>query len=473
MLLAVRRTNKPPFRVEDQRALTAIAQVANETIRGRSEVRRLHRLANTDRLTGLLNYRAFQLALDELRTEHRGDELVALIFIDVDNFKSINDTYGHEAGNVVLATVAERIHSVIAEPNLVARVGGDEFAVLLRHLRSGDEIDALQSKIQSKVARPIAVEGAIISLRISQGVALSEPGQADLTRLVDIADRRMYESRGNTLIAPQVTAPVDADADADLGIVLSLREGILDRRLKFVYQPIVDLRTRRTVAVEALVRYTDPVHGEVPVSLLLSEAERFGLLPELSEQLLELSFAALDRVRQRFPGLRRMHLNVSLEQILSDMFTDLVAEQCEAQPGVELVLEVHEGSLHTVSPEVIARVADFVERSPSTRLAVDDIGRAYTGLAILRDLPFATWKIDKSVAQNFQNERATALTRALVLAGNSLGAEIVFEGIETEAQHDWLLGLGATLGQGFLYGHPMPAEELTDWLAHNERAAVE
>lgn len=458
-LVAVRRAGQPPFRIEDQRVLSAIAQVANETIRGRKEVHRLRRLANTDRLTGLLNYRAFQVTLDELSEWHDPDNLVALIFIDIDNFKTINDTYGHEVGNSVLKVIAERLRSTIGDRGMVSRVGGDEFVVLLQHLASRTEAEAVQQQLAQQVSVPIELEEATISVRLSQGIAFSTPGQQDLSQLVELADRRMYESRGNRLEVTVGGRYPDANLGNEPGIVIALREGILQRRLQLVYQPVIDLRTQQVIAVEALMRYTDPVHGNVPVALVLSEAERLGLLPALSEQLLELSVHTLERIRERFPDLRRVHLNISIAQLIDEKFTRMVDELTAQHPDFELVLEVNESSLRDSTPKTIELVADFA-RTSRTRLAIDDIGKTYTGLASLRDFPFAIWKVDSSVVQHFRHERSGALVRGLLSAANELHVDLIFEGIETEAQHEWLLGLGAGLGQGYLYGRPVSVEEL-------------
>lgn len=468
-LVAVRTAGQPPFRIEDHRVLSAIAQLANETIRGRKEVYRLRRLANTDRLTGLLNYRAFQMTLDELSASHTSDNLVALIFIDIDNFKSINDNYGHEVGNTVLKVVAERLQPLIPPFGTVSRVGGDEFVILLQHLASHTEAESVQQLLHERISTPIDVDGAVLSLRISQGIAFSSPGQQDLSLLVELADRRMYESRGKQLETAAGDGFPARSSAAQHGVVIALREGILERRLQLVYQPIIDLETQRVIAVEALMRYTDPVHGTIPVALVLSEAQRLGLLPALSEQLLELSMQNLSHIRTRFPELRRVHLNISLAQLIDDSFTRMVTELTSQHPELELVLEVNETSMRDSTTKTIELVDAFARESRA-RLAIDDIGKAYTGLASLRDFPFSVWKVDCGVLQHFRHERSAALVRGLVQMTDELGVELIFEGIETEAQNEWLQELGGKFGQGFLFGRPVSIEEL---LLRLESAGVE
>lgn len=458
-LVAVRRAGQPPFHAEDQHVLSAIAQVANETIRGRNETHRLRQLANTDRLTGLLNYRAFQVALDDLNQRHNADNLVALIFIDIDNFKGINDTYGHEAGNSVLKVFAQRLQSVVASPGIVSRVGGDEFVILLQHLTSPADAEAVQRRLTEQVTTPVELDGAVIPLGISQGVAFSTPGQQDLSPLVELADRRMYESRGSRLETAVSSGYSDSLTNNGPGVVLALRDGILQRRLQLVYQPIVDLHTQEIIAVEALMRYNDPVHGTVAATFVLSEAERLGLLPVLSEQLLELSIQTLECIRERFPELRRLHLNISLAQLIDENFTRMVGELTAAQPDFELVLEVNESSLRNSTPRTIGIVEEFVQSS-QVCLAIDDIGKSYTGLASLRDFPFKVWKVDNTVVQEFRHERSDALVRGLLSIANELQVDLIFEGVENEAQHEWLLGHDARFGQGYFYGRPVSFEEL-------------
>lgn len=457
-LVAVRRAGNPPFRLEDRQILDSIAQIANETVRSRREVRSLRRIANTDRLTGLLNYRAFQATLDDLSDRHHEDNFVALIFIDIDNFKSINDSYGHEAGNEILQTIAQRIQECIAEPNLVARVGGDEFVVLLQYLSSRADAEAVQQQLRDRVNRPVQMPGSVIPIRISQGIAYSTPGQQDLSALVELADRRMYASRG-TLIDSRSPAEAPITGSDSAGISLALRDAIIKHRLQLVYQPIVDLEHDRVVALEALVRYTDPQHGLVSTDLLLSEAARFNLFGTLSEQVIESAASALTRIQTLFPELKSVHVNVALEQLLDPELQQRLRLIAEEQPELELVLEVNEQSLRHSSREIIERVSGFLERVPA-RLAIDDIGQAYTGLSSLRDYPFEIWKVDRDMVLHFENERSLPLAAGILSAANTLSARVVFEGVETGAQDAWLRTLGAKYAQGYLYGRPLSLDEL-------------
>src|SRR5690606_16656177 len=181
-----------------------------------------------------------------------------------------------------------------------------------------------------------------------------------------------YESRGNRLATPDGNGRFDPRPKNEPGIVLALREGIKQRRLKLVYQPVIDLKQHEIVAVEALMRYTDPRHGVVPVALLLSEAERLGLLPELSDQLLRLAVQTVVRIRQRYPELHRLHFNISLAQMLDERFTRLVDDINSEHPDITLVLEINESSLRDSSPDTVDAVEDFAARSEAI-LAIDDI----------------------------------------------------------------------------------------------------
>ena len=461
-LLATRRPGRSPFRLEDRQILDAIAQVANETIRARKEVHSLRRMANTDRLTGLLNYRAFQATLDDLSAHHRDDNLVALIFIDIDDFKSINDTYGHEAGNEVLQTLAKRIDALIAEPHLVARVGGDEFVIMLQHLGSRDEAEAIQQQLRDQVNRPVQVQGAMISIRISQGIAFSAPDQHDLSALVELADRRMYASRGK-LLSTDVTddEPVRPGVNQSKtgGISLTLRDAILQHRLQLVYQPIIDLRTNEVTALEALVRYRDTKFGLVSTEFLLGEAARFNILGELSRQVIEEAMSALERVNGLFPTLRRMHVNVSLEQLFDGEIHQLVRAVTAKRPGLELVLEINEQSLRHSTPEGVERAKGITNRLP-VLLAIDDIGKAHTALPAVRDYDFSVWKIDRDLMLHFKHERSGPLALGALGLANELSAEVVFEGVETPDQDEWLRSFGAQYAQGYLYGRPLALDEL-------------
>lgn len=269
----------------------------------------------------------------------------------------------------------------------------------------------------------------------------------------------MYESRGNRLDTLSSNGRFDPPTRNEPGVVLALREGIVQKRLDLVYQPIVDLDSQTVVALEALLRYTDPEHGPQDVHFMLNEAERLGLLPQLSTQVLELCVEGIQRIRQRYPELQRMHLNVTLAQLLDAHFTKLVNQLTEEYPGIDLVLEVNEDSLKEITPDVIQRIDAFSERSRSI-LSIDDIGQGYTGLASLRDFPAKVWKVDRSIIKQFSHERSEPLVRGLMRTAEALDVQVIFEGIETEQQHAWLLEIGARYGQGFLYGRPVSLDEL-------------
>lgn len=468
-LVVARKVRQRPLSSSDRNFLEAIASVARESLRVHHEIQRLDTLSNTDDLTGIPNYRAFRIAVHRLSEETTTDGLVAIIYIDADNFKMINDNYGHPVGNVVLRTIAKRLTDAVGPHDMVARVGGDEFAILVTTALSETDVEEKSLHIGDVVNEPVDVDGMLIPISITQGISYSQHGRSDLSRLMEEADERMYAARGKRLgvladedenerrIATEAHEHPKDDA------VSALQAAIVDNRLTQVYQPIFDYETKELVAIEALVRYTDPELGPMSVPFILHEAHRLGLSSRLSIDMVSQSLKDFRRFRRVMPELRRLHININVEQLVNYKFRHSLEEHLDHNPDVTIVLELHEVSLRTVSDEVAEHADAYAQRKNLT-LAIDDVGTDYSELFTLTRFPIQMVKVDKRVVGAYHNQKTAIVLTNLLALGEQMGFETVFEGVETAQQVEFLSGIGARYMQGYVLSRPIAANELVSRL---------
>lgn len=451
-----------PFSHSDKLFVEATAAIARESLRVDLEMRRLRSLSNTDPLTGLLNYRAFRATLSTLDDQLLDTGLIAAVYIDVDDFKSINDHYGHEVGNVVLKEIGQRLAATADSRAVVARVGGDEFVVLISGARSPQEVEEAAKQVDAALAAPVETDRGLLPISVSHGISYARAGEHDLSLLTEEADRRMYATRRTALTEetrPQPGAPRRGLSSEGGGLVEALRAAILDGRLERVYQPIVDRRSGVIVAVEALVRYTDPQSGSVPVPLILHEAERLGLMTSLAVDMLQGSVTDFVRFQKTSPELRRLHVNINVDQLTNARFRDEINAVREQYPEVEVVLELNELSLRSASDAMITDAAQFVTTA-GLLLAIDDMGSDFSEMKAFTRFPISVVKLDKGIIDSIGEPRLPVVLNCVLTLGGNLGFTTVFEGVETPEQDAFLEGVGAQYVQGFLYGRPVSAEEL-------------
>lgn len=445
-----RKVWQRPFVNTDVIVIHLLSHQAGESLRIGNEVARLNRSATTDALTGLANYRAFQEVLTRIGSELDPYHMVGLIYIDVDNFKFINDTYGHENGNTVLREVARRINKAIETPEVAARMGGDEFAVVLPDLVSHDDGEAKVAQLASSVSAPVNVHGAAIPVKISLGISFSSPGQKDLTTLVERADQEMYATRREHFTRKESLPNTTIGA---------LEKAITEDRLDVVYQPIVDMISNQVVGLEALVRYTDPAMGVMPAPLIAHEAARMGLLSQLSRSVLERVRRDFPRFQREAPALARVHVNIPVSMLHDRQFCRQYQSLTAEIPGAQLVLELVEDSFEDI-PEELARRARQVSCEEGVLLALDDFGAEYSNLLVLMDYDFSVLKVSKRLTDRVGTPAAEEIITSVVSLSNRMGMQAVFEGVETSTQASELVDLGVKFAQGFLYGRPLSAEEL-------------
>ncbi len=434
---------------------------------------RLTHQAMHDGLTGLANRVLLRSRLEQaLRRPRPGALPPALLFLDLDGFKGVNDTFGHAQGDALLIAAATRLREQVGLQDVVARMGGDEFAVLLESPRDRQAVLDIAHRITSALKVPFRVFGRETAGSASLGVAIAEPidSAGDVLRHADVA---MYLAKANgrgryELFEPRMLESVVGR----LGLQADLRRALDDpdnRELLLDYQPIVELATQRVVGVEALLRWDHPVQGRITPAIFVPLAEETGLIIPLGRRALHLACRDSAPWVREYPGMH-VTVNLSARQLpdpaLSSEVSDALATS--GLPPASLVLELTESAIMQ-QPERSAQV--FRElRGLGVRLAIDDFGTGYSSLSYLQQLPAAILKIDRSFLTSLdQGPNGATLVRGIIGLANGLELITVAEGIETEEQATILRALGCSCGQGTFFSPPLPASEVGAWL---EDAAV-
>jgi diguanylate cyclase (GGDEF)-like protein/PAS domain S-box-containing protein len=417
-----------------------------------------------DPLTGLANRAFFHEQLEHavsMRTENESG--TAVVFIDLDEFKQINDQHGHSVGDEVLATLGERLKTLIRAGDSVARLGGDEFAVLLTAVREPAEAAIVAERLLEQIAAPIDVAGRQLSLTASIGIALGGTG----AELLKQADAAMYRAKLNgDADYAFYDDELDQTALNRFKRIAELREAIADKQFSLAYQPVVNLDPFEVVGLEALLRWQHPTLGEVQPLDFIPLAEESGLIVQIGRwALLEACFY-VSRLRELLGRDVEIAVNVSARQLQHPEFVDHVdnALQRADLPPHLLTLELTESVL--VASGERAEQQLNVLKSRGVKLALDDFGTGYASLAYLRRLPVDIVKIDRSFTAKIDSGAADlALLEGIVGLGKALGLQLVAEGIERDAQQGIVRGLGCHGAQGFHFGRPAPAAVATLSLA--------
>ena len=428
-----------------------------------------------DSLTGLANRALFANRVEHaLIRSARRREPMAVLFLDLDDFKTINDTLGHAEGDDLLVAVAERLRGCLRVGDTAARLGGDEFAVLLDELAGWDEAVAVARRILESLRAPFLLLSREVTIGASIGITVSR-GDDGADVLLRDADVAMYTAKNEGKNRYVTFAPeMHRQIVERLGLRDDLRRA-LERgdELHLRYHPIVDLPGGAVRGLEALVRWTHPERGLISPADFIPLAEESGLIVPLGRYVLQEAFLAARRFERDHGGERFLTVNLSGRQLAeSDLTADVAALLASSGlPASRVVLEITESLLLQDSAAVVARLEEL--RRLGVLLAVDDFGTGYSSLAYLRRFPVNILKIDKSfVDQVDVSPEGAALTRAIVDLADGLGLRTIAEGIERRSQADALSALGCRLGQGFHFARPMTATEVGELLSGPGRAVA-
>ncbi|MEZ5320584.1 MAG: EAL domain-containing protein [Microthrixaceae bacterium] len=417
-----------------------------------------------DSLTALPNKALFRDRLDlVLRGLDRRGGCVAVAFIDLDNFKTVNDSLGHHVGDELLMIVADRLRLCIRDNDTAARLGGDEFAVMMDRIDNEAEAAVIGQRIVEALAEPMVIGDQLVSGGASLGLACTTPEVGlDANELLRNADLAMYaaKARGRGRLA-HYEPSMHSEAVARLGLEAALRGAVARGELSLAYQPILDTTARRWCAAEALARWNHPERGSVPPSLFIEVAESSGLIDEIGEFVLDTALGTARRWIDEF-GVERapvMHVNLSPRQLLNAAVVTRVSAAL-ALHGVDpsfLVLEITEGAL--ISDPVLAarRLSELSELG--IRLAVDDFGTGYSSLSYLHQFPIDILKIDGSFVDRLLLPEQGPMVEAIVRLAHILGLSAVAEGVESEPQNRRLAELGCDQVQGYHLARPMSAPD--------------
>ncbi len=458
---------------DDLGVVREYVSVFSDITKRKRDEEQIRQQAYYDALTGLPNRSLLfdRLAQSTIAARREG-WLLALLFIDLDRFKEVNDTLGHVVGDELLQDVANRLRECVREVDTVSRFGGDEFVLLLQDLADVNDAALVADKVIDVMSEPFCLAGREVHVGASIGITLYPTDADNAEAMLRNADMAMYRAKEagrnryqyfTQCMQEQVKAAVDMERD--------LRQALERHELELYYQPIVDAVTNELISVEALLRWNHPSLGAVPPDRFIPLAEESGLIGVIGDWVLKTACAQARRWRSS--GLKiGMSVNLSCGQRSLGLTSWSLASilQDTGLPGEALTLEITEGVLVEDSAEVVDWLLGFKRLGVS--LSVDDFGTGYSSLSYLKKFPVDVLKIDRAFVSDMVNSRQDAsLVKAILAVGKSLGLKLVAEGVETEQQRELLSAYGCSYLQGYLFGGPMPVDIFDNWV--QERAMMD
>ncbi len=435
---------------------------------------RMQRMANYDSLTGLPNRSLFNHLVGQVLTEaRRADEYGALMVVDVSRIGAISDTLGHDAASELICTIGRRFRCALRDPDILARIDGSKFAVVLPQIEKREHAGIVAQKLIASLDEPIVAGGHNLQVSASIGIAVYLEDSADTTSLVRLADVAMAKAAesgfGNFLFYRD---EMDQRAKEHLRIENELRSALANGQLELHYQPKVSLRSGRIVGAEALIRWRDPQRGMISPSVFIPLAEETGLIVEIGNWVLDEACRQIRAWNDAGLPMPPIAVNLSARQFDRDLPARIsaVLDKHGVQPG-QIMLEITESLLMRGTDNVIAIMNELV--AMGLALALDDFGTGYSSLAYLKKFPIRTLKIDRSFVVGLPfEENDCAIARAIVTMAQQLRQEIVAEGVETREQMTFLRDLGCDQLQGYLFSPAVPAHEFARMQREGKRLLV-
>jgi diguanylate cyclase (GGDEF)-like protein len=471
LLVADRAFKHEGFKRADLRFFEALAANAGVALRSSKLLEQLRKEASVrqhqaqhDALTGLPNRALFAERLEGALDGAPADYRVAVMLLDLDGFKEVNDTLGHHTGDAILREVARRLAPLDQEGNLVARLGGDEFAVLLVGTLGDEALSEKADQIVASIGQPLGVDGLLLDVRASLGVAVSALHSYDATGLLRHADIAMYGAKGSGGGVRFYDRAEDRSTLRRLRLATELRRAIEQADLDVWYQPVVQLQTGAVVSCEALLRWSHDQFGPISPTEFIPVAESAGLIDQLTWWVLDTALAQVKSWRQIIPDLN-VAVNLSARSLMSmDISLRLgdVLTQADMEASA-LTLEVTESSA-MADPQTSERVLRGL-RELGVNLSIDDYGTGFSSLSRLKHLPFHELKIDRSfVREMIRDKGDEAIVRSTIELARNLGRTVTAEGVEDQATLQRLDSLGCHAVQGFFLARPLPGPQCEAWL---------
>ena len=424
-------------------------------------------LASEDPLTGLPNRRVFRAALDQISQSPEEVDgtrpKFAVMFLDLDRFKVVNDTLGHQVGDMLLRDVAARLKAVLRANEVLSRLGGDEFAIVVRDFESRSDLEALANRLVEAVVHPYDISGYHIRSSVSIGIAIGPENGENADDLLMAADLALYAVKGTNRGTFQFyNVAMNKDINERRQLEVDLREALERNELELYYQPVINVRHSDVSGFEALARWRHPVKGMVPPAVFIPIAEDSGLIVRLGE------WALMEACRNAatWPNDLKIAVNLSPVQFTAPNLFEVI-EQTLAETGL---------APHRLELEITERI--FMENTENTlttlrrikalgvRIALDDFGTGYSSLSYLRSFPFDKIKVDRAFVSDLsERNEHIVIVQAVVSIARALGMTTTAEGVETEAQHEFLAALGCDEVQGYLFSAPVPLDGIAEFFA--------
>jgi diguanylate cyclase (GGDEF)-like protein len=428
--------------------------------------------ATHDSLTGLPNRALFHDRLQQaIVTVARSGAAVAVMLMDLDRFKEINDALGHQTGDLVLQEMSLRLGGLVREGDTIARLGGDEFALVVSALDDSAAVQIVATRILRGFDEPFMVNGMALHIGASLGIAIYPEQGSSPDVLIQRADVAMYVAKTNRTGYEYYSPESDYHSPARLELVDDLRLAINERELSLHYQPKVDFRTGRVVGVEALARWTHSKRGAIPPLEFIGLAEQSGLINPLTFHVLDRALEQMKDWLEKGIDLD-VSVNLSLQSLLDLHLPTVVAGMLRKWdvPPAHLILEITESCMMSDPTRTMAILNKLNDMG--VRLSVDDFGTGYSSLSYLKRLPVTELKIDKSfVMEMLTDESNAVIVRSTIDLARNLGLTVVAEGVATDAIYNTLVHLGCNIAQGFHISRPVPAQEIEAWLQRSHWGA--
>ena len=444
-----------------------ISRVIDYSIERKKNIQSLTYLANYDSLTGLANRLLFRERLDRaLIRADRNKTLVALFVIDLDRFKNVNDTLGHDAGDQLLVMVARRLEHCTREGDTIARLGGDEFTIIMEDVKSFEDAVKIADKILSLMKTPFDLYSHEIFVSPSIGISIHPLDDIEAGHLLKNADSAMYRAKESGRNCYRFyTADMNAHLMVQMNMEAKLRRAIDRQEFQLHYQPKFNIHTRELVGAEALIRWHDPVEGMVSPAVFIPVAEDTGLIGTITDWVIKEACKQNSQWQQRGFEPIRMAINLSPKQLSNEDTARRIFNQiiCSDLAPKYVELEITEGALMedvSKSNEILNEL-----KNKGIHLSIDDFGTGYSSLSYLKKFPLNTLKIDQSFVRDILvDSDDAAIVSAIIAMGRSLRLNVIAEGVETVEQLNYLADKGCNEAQGYLLGKPVPAEEFTRFL---------